>query len=630
MSHDINTIKNIYIPYLRAGYSDKTVQNLLSDMKVYHVEDHEKIQQKALEILTQQNDEIKNRNLKRHVFVRILDTLLWALSFGLLRLLERDVKIGPFMITAGKVHDYVVKTPIVNQMRRPDYDEACEILRKEEEERKEEMDRLEREQEAKEKERVDAQKKLEELRKHQEETKRAAAALAKQQTEIKQKEWEAKSIIEQQEFDAQQAALNAEIHQREEEANAIKKQIKDKAKTTEQHEIKKLKSAWQDLTANELSRLQAKNVYPSVADASIQATIPHAHMQNQNSRKDDAKVMVGRVLELKQYYKNTHYVFTHGQGIGISVVNECMYRLLETFTPDLHNPLSMPFRLPYTIDLTENIEQFFKKYPNIDGNAFNDDELNKTTGELLSVDSYMWNTAGSESALSFGVTGTNINTGADKEIGIKIFRNIFINYLKDNILCEIIAKKAALIAAEKSTTSKVGVLWAVCIPKTIVQDPAKNFVYRSHAYGRRCRCHTAANDIDVLERTQRDEVVQCYSSNGHPQYRILTSRLVQEPGVRAFPVNALKKKDNKQYSHRIKNLVRELAFYSKMVTLTQVPSLEESTKLKEELLALYNFRQIDREALEYLMLTKQDVLTDDLKDTMGILNATYDDNFAHG
>lgn len=516
--HKLMNIQDIYIPYLRAGYSDKTVQNLLSDMKVYHVEDHAKIQQKALEILTKQNDEIRSRNLKRHFVIRVLDTLLWTLSFGLIHLLEMEIKIDQYMMTAGKVHDYVLKTPIAFQMGRSDYAEACEIHRKEK----------------------------------------------------------------------------------------AKQKVKQKA---EQLEIKKLKAAWQDDTDAELARLQARNLSPAIADACIQSVFPYKNFQN---KRRDAKVIMGRVFELKEHYKNTHYVFTHGQSVSNSVINECMYQLLKTFNLDLHNKLSMPFRLPWTVNSTENVEQFFKKYPYNEG-------AGETTGELLCVDSYMWSTRWGESALAFGLWDMNVQILENNEMGVKIFGNIFNYFLKDNFLCETLSKKAATIAAEKKEIiSTVGVLWAICIPKANVQDPAKNFVYRSHAAGVRCQCHPAHEDIEVLERTQRNEIVRC-SDNQHPQYRILTSRLVQEPEVRAFPVNALKKKDNKQFSQKIKNLVRELVFYSKMVNLTQVSSLEESNELKEELLTLHNYNQIERETLQHVLVTKKDVLSEDLKETIETL-----------
>ena len=46
--------------------------------------------------------------------------------------------------------------------------------------------------------------------------------------------------------------------------------------------------------------------------------------------------------------------------------------------------------------------------------------------------------------------------GANPNIGEDIFRSIFINYLEDNYLCDIVAKKAAGIAAEQSQANLWG------------------------------------------------------------------------------------------------------------------------------------------------------------------------------
>ena len=87
----INTkdVKNIHIPYLQKGYSENSVQDLLSKMKINSKADYQKVNQKALEIFDEQNLDIRNRNSNRNFIVKVLDTLLWALSFGFLRLLEK-------------------------------------------------------------------------------------------------------------------------------------------------------------------------------------------------------------------------------------------------------------------------------------------------------------------------------------------------------------------------------------------------------------------------------------------------------------------------------------------------------------------------------------------------------------
>lgn len=583
-------VKDIYIPYLNTGYSENTVQDLLCDMKIYHLEDHEKIRQKALEIFTAQNDAILERNSNRHFIVKVIDTVLWALSFGFLRLLEREIQIDQLMATANKIQNYVFNTPLINQTDRSDYSDACEIIRLEEEAKQQEIEKLEQE----------LQEKEEELQ----------AVIAKLEDEVKQHE----ASKNEQEFKTKEAALQGEILQKQEEVKKIRKELKGKLKTDEQRRIKSLKARWLDDVSAEHARLQAKGLTPQ---------------QQLNMSGDQFEVIIGRVRELKEHYKATHYVFTHGQGKGLAVINECMQRLLENFTPSLHDPLLMPFRLPHSVDVTENVTEFFKKYPNIETDAFNDDALNRITGELLSVDPYWLNTEIYESALHFFATGTNINMGGNPNIGEDIFRNIFINYLEDNYLCDMVAKKAAGIAADHGKANKMGSLWAICIPKSVVMDPSKNMAYRAHAFGRKCTCHSPTDDIKVLERLQKDEAVQCYGWT-NPQYRLLTARLVPERGVRSFPVNSLTKVENKDFSKRIKNLVREIALYSAIVGLRSAPSAEESVRLNEELKALCESKQIDPSCLEYLLLTQRDNLTPELLDTiqLAMFSLTPEEHYA--
>lgn len=547
----MNTIQNTYIPYLQKGYSTATVQNLLYEMKIFEPSDHDTIYNTAIAVLKKQSQDIKTRNANRFFIVKVLDTVLWALSFGYLRLLEKEINIDPLIQTANKIRDYVNNTPLVNQTMRPDYQQAMDNINKK-------KLRLEKERE---KQRL-----------------KLARPLSVKDAHLVQKG--SKCI-----------------------------------KTDEELEVKILKEGWNDDVSQEVMRLQAK-----------QLTIPH-DVSHYNMQNPQAKMIVGRIREFKEQYRKSHYVFTHGQGTGLSVINECMKYLLKAFTPDLSNPLSMPFRQLYSIEETANITAFFKKYENhpnpqfnINSYSFNDDMLNKETGELLSVDAYMWSTAGSESALDFFLRGTNINTGMDPTIVKKIFNKVlshyFINFrsgeaVGDQILCKAIAEKAEKISYAKAKATTIGTLWAICVPKDVLQDPKRNFAYRSHAYGRPCKCYHTSSDINVLEKAQEDVRHAC-----NPQWRLLMCRVDNEKGVRAFPVNSLTKMQNKQFSRQIKNLIREAAFYSNILGLTGILTPKDSEALIQELKELVGLKQIESDILNYLLTIQQDLLTPELKNAM--------------
>ena len=98
-------------------------------------------------------------------------------------------------------------------------------------------------------------------------------------------------------------------------------------------------------------------------------------------------VLIGRVLQIKRPYEGSYYIFTHGQPMGFSLINQCMQDLIRLRTPDLYHPLIVPFRLPESVPACKNIDDFSKKY-NLNSDDFNDE---KHSLELLSVNGNLWN-----------------------------------------------------------------------------------------------------------------------------------------------------------------------------------------------------------------------------------------------
>lgn len=75
------SIEERFIPYLYQGYSNETVEALLSDLKISEAMDYDAISEKAQKIFSLQNEEIQKRNTNRSWVVKALDTLLWALTY---------------------------------------------------------------------------------------------------------------------------------------------------------------------------------------------------------------------------------------------------------------------------------------------------------------------------------------------------------------------------------------------------------------------------------------------------------------------------------------------------------------------------------------------------------------------
>ena len=124
-----------------------------------------------------------------------------------------------------------------------------------------------------------------------------------------------------------------------------------------------------------------------------------------------------------------------------------------------------------------------------------------------------------------------------------------------------LAEKACKIAKQKKAETKIGILYAICIPKSIIQNDKTNFAYQCHPYGKQCKCFSGSDRIKLLEKMQSNESVVC-KSGLKAQYRLLTSRLEEEKNVRAIAVDALPKGKRKIYRDQVKELAQEARQYS--------------------------------------------------------------------
>lgn len=331
----------------------------------------------------------------------------------------------------------------------------------------------------------------------------------------------------------------------DDETNSIAKASLDEEKKL----VQTIKGRWLDDPQKELNRILDAKIFPD----SVQKAMPYLR----SAQTSQIFSVAGRVLELKQLYRPSHYVFTHGQAPDMSIVNLVMRECIRTFTPALHQPLKMPFRLPLSVSYAENADHFIKKHNH---NVYD----NSISSEVISVDAQMWSGQVAESALSFFSTATNINLAL---LGT-IFKSTFMTYLPNSRVCDYLAGKAQKIAQQRRTETIVGVLYAICIPKDIVKDDKQNFAYPSHPGGRQCDCFPLSDRIKMLEKMQNDELTEC-RWGGLTQYRIVTARLTEEKRVRTFAVDPLPKDRKKFYRDQVKDIVKELHLYSHLYDLIE-------------------------------------------------------------
>jgi len=372
----------------------------------------------------------------------------------------------------------------------------------------------------------------------------------------------------------------------------------------EQGLVKLIKKKWLDNDKQEINRIINAKILPSLVEkALLQPSLTEVYQKH---------AVIGKVLELKNLYKHSHYVFTHGQASQISMVSHVMDECLRTFSPHWHHPLRIPFRLPHTIIYSENANEFITKYDAVKP-SFKDDGFH--SDKMISVDAQFWHDTGYESAQYFFSNGTNIAYSDDAPL-TTLFKSTFLNYFPHDLsgvvdstcdsICTMLAEKALKIAKQRRLDTKVGVLYAICIPKNIIDNDTTNFAYPCHAYGRTCNCFPNQR-IKKLEDMQGDTPVICTANSSRTQYRILTSRLTEEPDVRIFAIDALSKIQRKHYRNQVKKLVSELSLYSHLADM--IERIDDEPWLIEEITSLKESTQMDEKYIKLLLDTKKIVIS---------------------
>lgn len=361
----------------------------------------------------------------------------------------------------------------------------------------------------------------------------------------------------------------------------------------ENEAVETLQAKWLDNSYQEANRVLKKQLIPK------QLKPEHMGFMNPNTQK---YAIMGRVLEIKKLYKNTHYIFTHGQASQISIVNKVVKECTRVFSPNHYHPLNDAFRLPNTITYSKNANDFIQTFKATDP-GFMDDGHH--SDKMISVDAQFTNQEALESALYFFSKDSNIAFKSHTELEI-IFNSIFSNYLLNKTICNMFARKAADIAIQRHKETQIGVLYAICIPKTIIQNDETNFAYPCHPFGKICKCFPESHRVTLLDKMQQDQVVLCKSGN-YTQYRILTSKLAEQKGVRSFAVDALPKKKVKFYQNQIEALIKELKDYSHLSDL--IDQLDEDLSIIEQIISL-------REAAPHLEEKYVQLLYEDAKNAI--------------
>jgi hypothetical protein len=281
-----------------------------------------------------------------------------------------------------------------------------------------------------------------------------------------------------------------------------------------------------------------------------------------SSRFTDMCCMVGRLRVISLTYEKTHYIFRHAHTAPFHIYHRLMRELIKKHAPDEHHPSGLHFRLPGSVDQLDNAQTFLDNNPDFKSSSSGGALDSKFSNELLSVDTNPWNTTPWESSLYFLASASNISNNYTD-----LFKQMLINYVPKFISDRLVLKIDSIVSEAAKSTS-LGVLYAFCIPKELIDDPKTSFAYRSHTYGFVCKSTGANKDKEMLQHPLN-------SSNRCPhhfslQYRLLASHLMRKE-VHTYWVDSLPSKNKELLSLQLKMLAEEMYFYARLHELKEMP-----------------------------------------------------------
>lgn len=304
----------------------------------------------------------------------------------------------------------------------------------------------------------------------------------------------------------------------------------------------------------------------TLIDTAINKIAEHGIMMN-DSNKNAIKKIALQAAEVRNLYKDTHYVFHHGQSTNNWIATSFLIKdLVNAFHPEKDTRGFKFLRTPAYLD-APGTKTTVIPTPEIDDNDV-------ATGNLvLSSTAYLFDDEPGESALYYLASNKNV---AERNNGIGIVKTVYEQIIKKFApTCppHIASKYADEILNEQKQLSihaDCGQLFTICIPKSVVEKKKDTIVYRSHSGGKKCTCHNPVKDKEALTKLQNniiDADVRCDNKNfvyhtksAYPisQYRIQIKNLAPEDGTMIFRHTPFDKKVLKVFKDKVHKIVEKL------------------------------------------------------------------------
>ena len=300
---------------------------------------------------------------------------------------------------------------------------------------------------------------------------------------------------------------------------------------------------------NELERLKIKKIDPKQR---LGWVLPlYLTFKITPQVQTEMEIILGRTLEIKRLYRESHYIFTHAQAHQWAIVAEVMSQLLQKIKPTFDKDLFSFLRMPS--DKKTSTTEFLRAHLNI-----HDHILRK---ELLSCDAYLWRYEAWESVLFYLSRKDSIKKDISEVVSELI--SPFFSFWQKGTKNEIVRKINA-IAMKRQNECKVGNLFLICIPKKTLQNSQTDIVYRSLRVGVPLKRLPQQDEMKILDAFQDDTSLKSViksnisSISTLPQYRMLVEQLRPEDGVRTFSISALSEYKIRKYQQEIQNALSSI------------------------------------------------------------------------
>jgi hypothetical protein len=277
-----------------------------------------------------------------------------------------------------------------------------------------------------------------------------------------------------------------------------------------------------DSHEDEYVRLWTAGLLNPEEDAKIDAALGKISLGVVGARTGRAtlavKVLLGQAMEIRRVFSATHHVFIHAQTTNWMTFTYLLKEMAKKSSPGLNLTHFKYLRVP----TPERIRAMDARYYDNSDNVSDNDMQTRT--DILSADAYYYNTQSHESALYFLANNSNIM--ADVNTLTSVIK-LGIRFFYPNISDSQALNYAASVAAIPIGRAASGNLFVICTPR----DRAEEFQYRSHPFGRACKCHPkerASEIVDSLVVGILDETTRCTGGIA-PQFRVYSPHLAPTP-----------------------------------------------------------------------------------------------------